>query len=137
MLTKEQIDEYVERLFWFSTDPKFRAMVISLGEAAEKYLQAQEQEPVYVVFDGPPSHISGRFVEVETAEGKSVSVGEWKQHGEYWNLGPLFTDPVPAKSPEPIGEFRKDGVIWFGKNPHAHPVGTKFYAELPLPPEEK
>lgn len=30
-----------------------------------------------VVFDGPPSHVSGRFVEVEDDQGKSVHVGEW------------------------------------------------------------
>ena len=30
-----------------------------------------------IVFDGPPSHESGRFVEVETHEGKSISFGEW------------------------------------------------------------
>lgn len=48
-------------------------------------------KPVFIVFDGPPSHDSGRFVEVETADGKSVSAGEWKQDGEYWNLGPFYT----------------------------------------------
>lgn len=30
-----------------------------------------------VVFDGPPSHDSGRFVEVEDPQGKSVNAGEW------------------------------------------------------------
>lgn len=30
-----------------------------------------------IVFDGPPSHESGRFVEVETEDGKSVNAGEW------------------------------------------------------------
>ena len=30
-----------------------------------------------IVFDGPPSHESGRFVEVEDADGKSISIGEW------------------------------------------------------------
>lgn len=48
-------------------------------------------KPVFIVFDGPPSNDSGRFVEVETADGKSVSAGEWKQDGEYWNLGPFYT----------------------------------------------
>lgn len=48
-------------------------------------------KPVFIVFDGPPSHDSGRFVEVETSDGKSVSAGEWKQDGGYWNLGPFYT----------------------------------------------
>ena len=39
------------------------------------------------VFDGPPSHESGRFVEVEDSAGKSVNVGTWIQgdHG-FWRL---------------------------------------------------
>ncbi len=39
-----------------------------------------------VVFDGPPSNESGRFVEVE-CDGRSVNVGEWVQRGDgYWAL---------------------------------------------------
>ena len=29
---------------------------------------------------------------------------------------------------ELIGEVRENGVIWFKHNPHACPIGTKFYA---------
>lgn len=40
-----------------------------------------------IVFDGPPSHESGRFVEVEDATGKSINVGEWLQRPDgYWAL---------------------------------------------------
>jgi len=43
--------------------------------------------PVHVIFDGPPSHESGRFVEVETPEGKSVRLGKWINRGDgYWAL---------------------------------------------------
>jgi hypothetical protein len=28
-----------------------------------------------------------------------------------------------------LGEMREGGVVWFNQNPHAHPVGTKFYAD--------
>lgn len=50
-------------------------------------------EPLYVIFDGPPSHESGRFVEVETADGKSVNAGTWENHsGKYWRLGPLYRE---------------------------------------------
>ena len=50
-------------------------------------------KPVFVVFDGPPNHDSGRFVEVETADGKSVVNADfpWTEHGDYWHLGPFFT----------------------------------------------
>ena len=29
-----------------------------------------------------------------------------------------------------LGETREEGVVWFNKNPHAYPIGTKFYALL-------
>lgn len=34
-------------------------------------------DAINIVFDGPPSHESGRFVEVELDSGESVGVGEW------------------------------------------------------------
>lgn len=30
-----------------------------------------------IVFDGPPGHESGRFVDVENSEGVSILIGEW------------------------------------------------------------
>jgi hypothetical protein len=40
-----------------------------------------------VVFDGPPSHESGRFVEVEDPDGKSVNAGQWIDRGDgMWAL---------------------------------------------------
>ncbi len=59
-----------------------------------------------VVFDGPPSHEPGRFVEVENMDGASVRVGEWIDRGDgYWALrlrvireqdgGPLDNPPLP------------------------------------------
>lgn len=40
-----------------------------------------------VVFDGPPGHESGRFVEVEDAAGKSIRRGEWVRRGDgLWAL---------------------------------------------------
>jgi len=42
---------------------------------------------INIIFDGPPSHEAGRFVEVETDDGRSIKVGEWVErlHG-YWAL---------------------------------------------------
>ncbi|KKM90214.1 hypothetical protein LCGC14_1240940 [marine sediment metagenome] len=37
-------------------------------------------------FDGPPSHVSGRFIEVEDDRGRSIKVGEWRQDGSDWLL---------------------------------------------------
>jgi hypothetical protein len=39
---------------------------------------------VNVVFDGPRSHESGRFVEVEDDGGRSVKVGEWHGRANGW-----------------------------------------------------
>ena len=44
-----------------------------------------ESRPIDVVFDGPPSHESGRFVELEV-DGFSVGAGEWVQRGDLWLL---------------------------------------------------
>lgn len=42
---------------------------------------------VDVVFDGPPSHVCGRFVECENLSGASVGVGEWIDRGNgMWAL---------------------------------------------------
>lgn len=42
---------------------------------------------VDIVFDGPPSHESGRFVEVEDETGASISFGEWVEREDgFWVL---------------------------------------------------
>lgn len=44
-------------------------------------------EHIDIVFDGPPSAESGRFVEVENAHGQSIRAGEWIDRGDgYWAL---------------------------------------------------
>lgn len=37
---------------------------------------------VNIVFDGPPGPEAGRFVEVETDDGKGVDVGQWIDRGD-------------------------------------------------------
>lgn len=45
------------------------------------------RKPINIIFDGPPSEPSGRFVEVETDEGQSISIGEWIDRGDgLWAL---------------------------------------------------
>lgn len=47
-----------------------------------------EVEHFYIVFDGPPALESGRFIEVENKDRKSIKVGEWIDRGDgYWQLG--------------------------------------------------
>jgi hypothetical protein len=44
-------------------------------------------ETIDIVFDGPPSHESGRFVEVEDQSGKSINIGKWIDRKDgYWAL---------------------------------------------------
>jgi hypothetical protein len=62
-------------------DPELAAQILaSVRPAASKSY-------IDVVFDGPPAHQSGRFVEVEDEQGRSISVGEWIERGEgLWAL---------------------------------------------------
>lgn len=58
---------------------------------------------INIIFDGPPSHESGRFVEVEDDNGKSIKVGEWiKRDDGLWalkiNLSKPLTTPSNADS---------------------------------------
>lgn len=58
---------------------------------------------IYIVFDGPPSHDSGRFVEVEDDKGQGLGGPEtgasWSAHSDgIWKLGPF----APAKLVETL-----------------------------------
>jgi len=57
---------------------------------------------INIIFDGPPSHKSGRFVEVETDDGKSISVGKWRERKDgLWAL--RITELPPTES----GQYTK------------------------------
>jgi|GEM_PF-3207081 len=61
---------------------------------AERDALLAERTLVDIVFDGPPSHESGKFVEVEDMSGASVRVGEWIDRGNgYWALRIPTTTP--------------------------------------------
>ena len=67
-------------------DPDAENEVVSIGPR-EMLVKDTSFETVDFVFDGPPGPESGRFIEVETADGASVSVGEWiKRDDGYWVL---------------------------------------------------
>jgi len=57
------------------------ALIAALREA-----RAERKQEIHLVFDGPPEHVAGRFVEAENSAGESISVGRWEQRGEYWHL---------------------------------------------------
>jgi hypothetical protein len=63
---------------------------------------------VDIVFDGPPSHESGRFVEVEDATGASIRLGEWIDRGNgLWAL----RIPDPRVSPPAGGRELRAAVV--------------------------
>jgi len=40
-----------------------------------------------ILFDGPPSHVSPRFIEVEDGEGRSFNAGDWVERADgLWEL---------------------------------------------------
>jgi len=52
-----------------------------------------------IIFDGPPSHESGRFIEVnDSATGASIRWGRWRDNedGTWSLLGPAFLTEVNA-----------------------------------------
>ncbi len=55
---------------------------------------------VNIIFDGPPSHESGRFVEVETDDGKMVNAGEWLKRDD--GLWALRIESLPEADPADI-----------------------------------
>jgi hypothetical protein len=58
---------------------------------------SKKHEYIRVVFDGPPSHESGRFVEVETEHGNSISFGEWVEGTDgLWYL--QFPNPAALQA---------------------------------------
>lgn len=66
---------------------------------------ASVPECIDVVFDGPPSHESGRFVEVEDMQGRSVRVGEWIDRKDgYWALRIPLASRAPRPAPQPSVE---------------------------------
>lgn len=44
--------------------------------------------------------------------------------------------PSQLAQGEEIGEMRITGVHWYGQNPHAFPLGTKFFAAAPAAPTQ-
>ena len=54
------------------------------GLSTTEYAQNRVEDSMMIdiVFDGPPSHESGRFVEVENMKGQSIRIGEWIDRGE-------------------------------------------------------
>ena len=73
---------------------------------------------IRILFDGPPSHESGRFIEVENENGESIKLGEWVQDGEYWVLQFPDCREINAellKQLENLYELWRSQVDWQGE----------------------
>lgn len=71
-------------------DPKPTGWMVHQIVDADAFAAAAQQPvgvTIDIVFDGPPGHEAGRFVEVEDADGKSIRIGEWINRGNgMWAL---------------------------------------------------
>ena len=62
------------------------------GKRAERALN--------IIFDGPPGHDAGRFVEVETDDGRGVGAGTWIERANgMWALRITADDFTNTKIP--------------------------------------
>ena len=76
----------------YKDDAERRKKMQMAHEFAEGWYQAvrskgHQMSEIHIVFDGPPGPVAGRFVEVETPDGRSIKVGEWRERPDgYWAL---------------------------------------------------
>lgn len=85
--------------------PEFGEKCWQCGKPRSSHVaKSTEARDLFVVFDGPPSHESGRFVELEDANGAGVGgVAEWKQREDgYWTLGPFRGVPSADEAEGPL-----------------------------------
>ena len=59
---------------------------------------------INIIFDGPPSHEAGRFVEVENDHGESIKCGQWidNKNGT-WTLK---IDDIPQQAIDHVHDGR-------------------------------
>jgi hypothetical protein len=87
-------------------DYSLREMVESMRNLRDEMFtilakQPAAQRSIDIVFDGPPSHESGRFVEVESPPGRSINFGEWvRREDGYWALRFMQPEQPAAKVPD-------------------------------------
>lgn len=83
-----KIETLVRMINLMREESKRLFTIIRAVEPFDRELPVLE-DPGYIdiVFDGPPSAISGRFVEVEDHDGHGIKVGEWVHRTDgYWVL---------------------------------------------------
>lgn len=91
-LTLARIERKVDAL---ATDNPAAPLVANLVELVKAMSARVETVPLDIVFDGPPGHESGRFVEVER-DGVSINAGAWRKRDD--GLWALRIDYVADRS---------------------------------------
>ena len=98
---------------------------------------------IYIIFDGPPSHESGRFVEVEDGNGKGLGPeqtgADWtKREDGLWQLGPFSvertSDRTVRNSSEDIDYCAECGRNFRGhgeRHMFVTPAGLRARQEVP------
>lgn len=69
--------------------------------------QAETSGYIDIVFDGPPSHESGRFIEVENAQGASIRVGKWVRRNLPQTCAVDVVEAVKALRAQWLHEWRE------------------------------
>jgi hypothetical protein len=62
-----------------------------------------------IIFDGPPAAQSGRFIEVEDDEGRSINAGEWIDRGDGTWVLRLATPETTATTIDEIAHLCNHG----------------------------
>ncbi|HDR8989780.1 TPA: hypothetical protein QDA93_002387 [Burkholderia vietnamiensis] len=74
-----------------------------IARAASANETGAEGAFIDIVFDGPPSRESGRFVEVEDEHGRSFNAGDWIDRGNgLWALRIVRSPAMAAEAPEEL-----------------------------------
>lgn len=93
---------------------------------------AEASKAINFVCDGPPSHESGRFIEVEDDNGCGMKVGEWVKHRSvdgWWSLRVEL--PTPSAEAERIaGEMLAANEVLGGKTLTGKEEPTIYASDL-------
>lgn len=86
-MTGVGIDSYIRELVMTAITPR-QQWLNDLANWEGKPMPYPASTPhIDIVFDGPPEHKSGGFIEVENAMGQSICFGKWVQREDgYWVL---------------------------------------------------
>jgi len=134
---RERLGPFGLEVIWIDEHGHYvNARVKAEIEALRAAAAGQREETIDIVFDGPPSHESGRFVEVEDSSGRSIRFGEWiKRDDGYWVLRftPQPAKPVPVEAVEAAQRMLSKGP---GENHSPLDISTVCRALLAMADKE-